>query len=144
MCACSAADSFQSLTIWLTSNIASDPYLPGLPFHGVVTGPELGRVQQYTQNLTVVLRSTLCRDQPGDEDQNSARQTMHKVKTPGTREQRDKKQAPLGSQNGQRAIHNLENPVRTHSGWLREEPGHEICGADSHVDPEDDAGKDPL
>src|SRR5260370_42235272 len=109
MCACSAPDSFQSLTISLNLNIRFDPHFERLPFHGVITRLELGRVQQYSQNLGIELGGPLCRDQTDNKEQNPACEAVHEVENSGPRKQSDEKQAPLRSQNRQCTIHDLVN-----------------------------------
>jgi len=104
------------LTISLNLNIRFDPYFERFPFHGVITRFELGRVQQYSQNLGVELGGTLCGDQSDDEEQNPTCTAVHEVKNSGPRKQSDEKQAPLRSQNRRWTIHHLVNPVRAHGG----------------------------
>src|SRR5713226_6942317 len=142
MCACSAPDSFQSLTISLNLNIRFDPYSERLPFHGVITRFELGRVQQYSQNLGIELGGPLCSDQPDNEEQNPTCEAVHEVEDSGSRKQSDKKQAPLRSQNRQWTIHHLVDPVSAHGGLSGEKPRHEIHSAHGHADAEHDAGED--
>src|SRR5260370_39417993 len=114
MYACSAPDSFQSLTISLNLNIASDPYFRGLPLHRVIPGLELGRIQQYQQNLGVVLGRLLRRDQTDNEKQDSAHEAVQQVEDSGSREQSSEKQPSLCSQDRQWTIHHLVDSVRPH------------------------------
>src|SRR6266481_2045044 len=99
MCACSAPDSFQSLTISLNLNIRFDPYFERFPFHGVITRLELGRVQQYSQNLGVELGGPLCGDQSDEEEQSATCETVHEVEDSSPRKQSDEEQPPFRSQN---------------------------------------------
>src|SRR5580658_4645455 len=107
MCACSAPDSFQSFTISLNLNISPDPYFRGFPFHRVIAGLEFGRIQQHPQNLRVVLRRLLRRDQTDDEEQNSTHEAVQQVEHSCAREQSDEKQPSRGSQDRQWPIHYL-------------------------------------
>src|ERR1700730_6988329 len=116
MCACSAPDSFQSLTISLNLNIASDPYFRGFPFHRVIPGLKFCRIQQHPQNLCDVLRRLLRRDQTDNEKQDSAHEAVQQVENSGSREQGDEKQPPLRSQDRQWTIHDFVDPVCAHGG----------------------------
>src|SRR5713226_5274523 len=114
MCACSAPDSFQSLTISLNLNILPDPYFLRFPLHRVIPGLEFGRIQQYPKNLRVVPRRLLCRDQTDNEKQDSAHEAVQQVEDSRSREQGDEKQPSLSSQDREWTIHNLVNPVCAH------------------------------
>src|SRR5260370_23030716 len=140
MCACSAPDSFQSLTISLNLNIRFDPYFERFPLHGVITRFELGRVQQYSQNLGVILGGPLCSDQPDNEEQNPTCEAVHEVEDSGPRKQSDTKQPPLPSQNRHRTIHHLVEPASAHGGLSGAEPRLEINSSHGHAGAEHTAG----